>query len=525
MMVAGMAKGVELKILVIGSSGLLGSKILDFFSKKYKTSGTYFRSASKAKTYKNVFHLDVRRHKVVERVILDFNPDVIIYAASITQPDVAENDPESAFAVNCEGLKNVASICASLKKKIVYISSDYVFSGEKGSPYFEDDEVDPINVLGESKAKAEQFLLDQVEDFLIIRSSMVFGYSPYLEGRGIFNTVLESLSKGEELKLDNSMPRYPVLADDISKAIESLIARDETGVFHVSHDSALTKFEFGKMIAMHFGLPLDLLAPINESRMKLLSPRPFEVQLCSKKARSLGVSMTSPVEAVSIHQKQRGCLFRMVYSVRPDMLVLGQNASEFRIGAGERLAQDSPIPKDIDCIVPIPESGIYSATGFAAGCGKPLFFGIIRDYFTEKTLYSSTVEERNRALKKKLIVVESIVRGKNIVIVDEAIISGSTIGFVVNELRRCGAGNIHVRIPSPVMSHFCDGRVLPQKNLLYKELAKGKHISKKEFEKALAEKFNVESFSFLSLDSFLDVGHREEQFCHSCFLDSRLQED
>ena len=251
---------------------------------------------------------------------------------------------------------------------------------------------------------------------------------------------------------------------------------------------------------------------------------PRGVFLSTKKIRRILGSnfvMTSVSEAVKVHRRQFGCMFRLIYSVRPDMLVAGQNASEFRIGVGKLLAKESPIDT-VDCVIPIPESGIYSATGVSAESGKPLFFGLIRDYFTEKTLYSATSKDRYQSLQRKLIPVESVIFGKKVALVDRAVLSGATLSVVVERVAAAGAAEVHVRIPSPIMTNACNGRVLPSLSLAYEDaLIEKKRISidKSEFEEFLAQKFGVNSFKFLSTGAFMSALTEKSMVrCADCFL-------
>jgi dTDP-4-dehydrorhamnose reductase len=511
-----------LKLLVIGSSGLLGSKLLDKLAAQYEAVGTFYSTSLKAATYKNVFHLDATRHKITEKVILDLNPDIVIYAASISRPDVCEVEKELAFEVNFKGLQNVASVCASLGKKIVYISTDHVFPGDLDRSYSEQDTPQPVNHYGQTKLLAEEFLRAQIPDHLIIRSTMMYGFALYTVGRGLVNAVLESLARGEKILLDNQRPQFPVLVDDVCDAINLLIQRDERGTFHVSQSEAYTKYTFGCLVAETFGYKTDLLVPVIERNEDLPAPRASRLLLNTEKIGRLGFKATSPKDGIQIHRKQSGCLFRLIYSVRPDMLVAEQNASEFRINAGRALIQESPLPNDIDCIIPIPESGIYSATGVAAESGRPLFFGIIRDYFTEKTLYSLTQESRHKALKRKLIPVESVVKGKKIVLVDEAVISGSTLQVVIQSLKNVGVKEIHVRIPSPIMATRCTGRILNKFDLSFARHFPDGDASKEDFERTLAEELGVHSIKFLSLKAFLDLTPSKSRFCRDCFLDESV---
>tara|TARA_Y100000817_G_scaffold309722_2_gene299287 strand:- start:549 stop:1139 length:591 start_codon:yes stop_codon:yes gene_type:complete len=195
------------------------------------------------------------------------------------------------------------------------------------------------------------------------------------------------------------------------------------------------------------------------------------------------------------------------------MLIADQNANDFRIKAGHKISEESPVPEDIDFVVPIPESGIYSATGVAAGSGKPIYFGIIRDYFTEKTLYSATLQNRYENLKRKLIPVREILEGKKIVLVDEAVLSGSTLKVVVSMLKDVGVREIHIRIPSPPMVNECSAKVLPNLKLAGKNMT-----NQKALEDQLQSDFNVDSFAFLSTKAFISIASSKEKMCFDCFL-------
>src|SRR5690606_21217505 len=110
--------GVKLKLLIIGCSGVLGSKLLEKYSSRYQTLGTFYSSAVNAYTQKNVVHLDITQHLSVEQFVLDFNPDVIIYAASHSVTRPTPEDSKKFLQVNFEGLKNISSVCSSFNKKI-----------------------------------------------------------------------------------------------------------------------------------------------------------------------------------------------------------------------------------------------------------------------------------------------------------------------------------------------------------------------------------------------------------------------
>lgn len=500
-----------MKMLIIGASGLLGNKFFDYFGKKYSVSGTYFTADARARFHKNIFFLDVTDIPLLERTVLDLYPDIVIYAASLSGPDRCEQNPKRAKQIHTTGAIRVASISAALNKRFIYISTDYVFGESTQSELTEDQPPNPINIYGKTKLEAEEFILKHCPNSLIIRTSLIYGFCTFGEKRGLVNHVLEEVKDSNTVYLDTKIKRYPTLSDDICVMVDKLIDANESGIFHASGPEPTTKFKLAQITVDTFGLGQESLTALDEDNMPLIAKRPKEIKLSTKKIEQLGIQFVGPTKGINILRKQRGCLFRMIYSVRPDMLVAGQNASEFRIKAGQILAKESPIPDDVDHIIPIPESGIYPATGYAAESKIPIYFGLIRDYFTEKTLYTESQSRRSENLTKKLVPISPLIKGKSVILIDEAVISGSTLKVVVQKLKEAGAREIHIRIPSPIMLTSCNGRILPDMSLL------SSRCKKKDLDRELAEILEVNSFYSLSLSSFLEISSNKKQVCFSCF--------
>jgi dTDP-4-dehydrorhamnose reductase len=511
-----------MKVLIVGSTGLLGGKFLEAFSKRHHTIGTYYASDICTEIHRNLTYMDVTKSEMVEHNLLNLNPDIVIYAASMSSPDYCEENRTLAYKINVKGLETIAKSCAALRKKIIFLSTDHVFNGSDYEKYDESSNVDPANYYGLTKLKAEEIIKKVTLDYLIIRPSMVYGYSTHTQYRGFLNAVIEALKNNNEIHLDDSMIRYPILADDIVEAVVKLIDKGENGTFHVSTSEGYTKYEFGKLIARTFDLDSSLINPINEYPNGLKAPRPLSVLLNSSKIERLGINPIDVKEGLKITRRQAGCLFRMIYSVRPDLLIAGQNASEFRIKVGKQLAKEKKNKDKIDIVIPVPESGIYSATGYADESGKPFYFGLIRDYYTEKTLYSKSEQDRNRAIRKKLLGINSVLKGKNIALIDEAVLSGSTLKIAVEKVKKAGAASVHVRIPSPPIVNQCTGRVLPKINLIAKKNNKlNECCSKKSIENEMMRKLDVDSFTFLSIEKFIETTINKSQVCYDCFLDCK----
>ena len=145
-------------------------------------------------------------------------------------------------------------------------------------------------------------------------------------------------------------------------------------------------------------------------------------------------------------------------------------------------------------VIPVPESGIFSATGFADHSGLPLYFGIIRDYQTSRTLaHGISALERFEKLSRKLITIPSVIHGKDVFLVDEAVLSGSTLSIAIKQVKEAGAKSISVRIPSPPIIKHCPIHIVPKVDLSYSH---GERLC--EYEARLSKKFGVNSFKFLS---------------------------
>jgi len=173
---------------------------------------------------------------------------------------------------------------------------------------------------------------------------------------------------------------------------------------------------------------------------------------------------------------------------------------------------------EADIVVPIPESGIYPATGFSGETGIPLVFGIIRDYYTKRTLFDSKYESRITSLKRKLIAVPDVLEDKRVILIDEAIISGSTLKIAVEKIKECEVKEIHIRIPSPPMLYHCPARMMPNNiELVTHKLfhSTATEVDQNEIEKEMAKYFEVDSVNYLSLEGILNSTTRKE-WCLYC---------
>lgn len=501
----------ESKILIIGASSFFGSKLYSVLSKNYEIAGTYMSNHRDG-----CIPLNITKSEDTDALLDNARPDVVIHTAAISDPDECERDKKRAWNINVIGTTNIVKTCFKHNIRLVYISTDYVFKGDKLGGYSEEDAPEPVNYYGRTKFEGEQ-IVSTLADSLIIRLPIFYGYNDENDRPTFVTETVEALRNGYELILDDIQIRYPTLIDDIAEILNQLISMNAKGIYHISSSGPITKYKWALKIATVYGFPKEKVKRGEKS--KDIAERPLNSKLNTKKLEQLGLPKPVDIEkGLQIMKKQKGCIFRMIYSVRPDKLVLNQSASQFRIELGKRLADEYPTEADI--VVGVPESGIYSATGFSTRSGIPFYFGLIRDYYTQRTLFERVPKRRDIELRNKLIVVPDVIKNKRVVLIDEAIISGATLKVAIEKLKMNGVKEIHIRIPAPMMLSQCRYRILDGKAyLVARDFLKGDdtEAEKENVEAELTKYFQVNSLHFLSKKGFVSILRASAYYCIDCF--------
>jgi amidophosphoribosyltransferase len=202
------------------------------------------------------------------------------------------------------------------------------------------------------------------------------------------------------------------------------------------------------------------------------------------------------------------CVFEHIYFARPDSFLFGEHVYSARKEMGRAMARESPA--DVDLIVPVPDSGVVSAMGFAEESGIPFEMGLIRNHYVGRTFIEPQSQIRNFGVKLKLNAVKSIIEGKRLAIIDDSIVRGTTSQKIVKMLLEAGATEVHLRISAPPILHSCFyGIDTPNKE----ELIAHTH-SLEETTKYLG----ANSLHYLSINKMLEVVQNEKnKFCSACF--------
>lgn len=295
---------VKTRILIIGSNGMLGQRLTEYFSvsKQFEllTASAEEESFIKRVEYKS---LDITHKNEVKDLILDFFPDFIINVAAYTNVDKSESEKETAWKVNVNGVENIALYSWTIDAHLIHLSTDYIFDGKSG-PYTEEDKPFPINYYGRTKLAAENSIRKSGVRFTIIRSNVLYG--PVKFGRPDYvRWVIDSLKSGKEIRIVTDQYNNPTYIDDICSAINKVIEFKKEGIFNIGGFEVLSRYQFTLRIADYFLLDKSLIKPILTQDLNQPAPRPLKSGLINLKAETqLGYKPNSIEGTFSLIKKE-----------------------------------------------------------------------------------------------------------------------------------------------------------------------------------------------------------------------------
>ena len=207
-------------------------------------------------------------------------------------------------------------------------------------------------------------------------------------------------------------------------------------------------------------------------------------------------------------EETKHCVFEHIYFARPDSFLFGEHVYMARKEMGKAMAQESPA--DVDLVVPVPDSGVVSAMGFAEESNIPFEMGLIRNHYVGRTFIEPQSQIRNFGVKLKLNAVKNLIEGKRLAIIDDSIVRGTTSRKIVKMLLESGAKEVHLRISSPPILHSCFyGIDTPNKEEL---------IAHTNTLEETRQYLGANSLGYLSINKMLEVlQNGKNKFCSACF--------
>ena len=240
--------------------------------------------------------VDIRDIGLVRHFISQARPDWVVLAAAYTDVDGSERNPEQAFAVNCDGTRNVARVVQELDRRLFYVSTDYVFDGTSHRPYEPDDPIHPLNVYGASKAGGENAIREESKDWLVARTSWLFGTR-----RGSFpEKILRAAACQSQIKVVADQIGSPTFTRDLATAIRDLVRSDARGIVHITNSGSCSWFEFAKEVLLKAGRRTPIL-PITTAEADRLAKRPAYSVLSPACLTVRGIRLRSWQEAVDAY--------------------------------------------------------------------------------------------------------------------------------------------------------------------------------------------------------------------------------
>jgi dTDP-4-dehydrorhamnose reductase len=284
-----------LNIFITAGSGLLGKALLETCPDEFKLNATYFPNKPDSFPESvNFFELNITDRDKVLKCIKKIKPDVIIHTAAIGNVDFCEKNKDISWITNVDGTKNIIEAARECNSEIIYISSNAVFDGSN-PPYKEEDEINPISYYGETKVICERLVKNSGLKNVIIRAILMYGWNNPLERQNMVTWILDSISKGVQLKIVNDIYSNPLLSLNCADAIWAVIKKEKTGIFHVAGSNCVSRYDFALKIAEIFDLNKNMLAPVPNSYFTEIAPRPCNTCLCTDKMeqelkiRSIGI--------------------------------------------------------------------------------------------------------------------------------------------------------------------------------------------------------------------------------------------
>ncbi|MCL6096434.1 MAG: SDR family oxidoreductase [Patescibacteria group bacterium] len=298
-----------MKILATGLTGLVGSRFTELLSDSYEFEGVSRKTG-----------VDITDKTSVFQKLTSSDAQIVLHLAAKTDVDGCEKDRETdnkflsqkdfenqewirqktAWVMNVLGTQNIVEACKKNNKKLIYISTDFVFDGNKsqGKGYAEEDAQNPINWYGESKCEGEKIVMNSGLDWIIAR--LAYPYRASFDNKNdFFRIILQKLRNGQKLDMVTDHVMTPTFIDDFVYAIDSLVKTKQNGIFHTVGNQFISPFDAATLIARKFSLDKNLISQTSRAEyFKDKAQRPFFLGLKNDKIKKMGIEMKSFAEGL-----------------------------------------------------------------------------------------------------------------------------------------------------------------------------------------------------------------------------------
>ncbi len=294
------------RILITGGNGLLGQKLVELMSNSAQYS-LLMTSRQESSVFENEAirynQLDTTRKNAVQSIVEEFEPNVIVNAAAMTNVDTCEVEREAAWRSNVPGVENLIHAAKLSGARLVHISTDYVFDGKNG-PYSELDRPNPISYYGRTKLASENIVLTSGVAATVIRTMVLYGIGHKIK-QNFALWLLKNLSEGKPVRVVDDQIGTPTLAEDLAYGIFKIIELERKGLFHIAWPDLLSRNDFAVTLARIFDLNKKHITPVRTSTMKQPAQRPLKSGLITLKAQTdLGLALSGVEHGLTMFKNQ-----------------------------------------------------------------------------------------------------------------------------------------------------------------------------------------------------------------------------
>ncbi|MBL7924779.1 MAG: SDR family oxidoreductase [Bacteroidia bacterium] len=275
-----------MKILVTGSNGLLGQKLVYALSDRSEiqlVACARGENRIRRKTGYTYISADLSDESRVREILQKHQPDCIIHTAAMTNVDACELDPESCKKHNVDSVRYLLDACKNPATHFIYLSTDFVFDGTAG-PYRETDPINPLSVYARSKAEAETMIMHSGLPWAILRTMIIYGVVDDAQRSNIVLWTKSSLEEGKDIRVISDQFRGPTLAEDLADACIQAALHRRTGLYHVSGREVLSILEIACRVADFFHLDKKHIHPVSTAELNQPALRPLKTGFIIDKA-------------------------------------------------------------------------------------------------------------------------------------------------------------------------------------------------------------------------------------------------
>lgn len=284
---------ILMKVLVTGLSGQLGYDVaLHLIQRGHRVIGTSRSKMTDIKEIDKYIPLDITDSGKLNSLILSEKPDAVIHCAAWTAVDAAEDHPKEVFEINEKATRIIAEACKEVEVKLLYLSTDYVFSGDGNRPWTaEESDYAPLNVYGQSKLAGEMAIKENIKRYYIVRIAWVFGS----HGNNFVKTMLKLADQHEKLTVVDDQIGSPTYTHDLARLLVDMIESDKYGTYHVTNTGGYISWaDFAKEIFKQTGKNVQVIPVTTAEYGKSKAKRPFNSRLNQDKLVEQGFKLLPP---------------------------------------------------------------------------------------------------------------------------------------------------------------------------------------------------------------------------------------